>query len=78
MKGKERVPVPVAGPAFRSGVKFIIFYVFRSFLQPAAKIDPIQSALPPVSDTSLQPQEETRGGVRRRSTKQETKGSEEE
>lgn len=54
MKGKERVPVPVAGPAFRGGVKFIIFYVFRSFLQPAAKIDPIESALPPVRDTSLQ------------------------
>lgn len=53
MKGKERVPVPVAGPAFRGGVKFVIFYVFGSFLQPAAKIDPIQSALPPVSNPSL-------------------------
>lgn len=53
MKGKERVPVPVAGPAFRCGVKFVIFYVFGSFLQPAAKIDPIQSALPPVSNPSL-------------------------
>lgn len=54
MKGKERVPVPVAGPAFRCGVKFVIFYVFGSFLQPAAKIDPVQSALPPVSDPSLE------------------------
>ena len=53
MKGKERVPVPVAGPAFRSGVKFVIFYVFGSFLQPATKIDPIQSALPPVSNPCL-------------------------
>lgn len=54
MKGKERVPVPVAGPAFRGGVKFVIFYVFGSFLQPAAKIDPIQSTLPPVSDPCLE------------------------
>lgn len=54
MKGKERVPVPVAGPAFRGGVKFVIFYVFGSFLQPAAKIDPIQSAFPPVSDPCLE------------------------
>lgn len=53
MKGKERVPVPVAGPAFRGGVKFVIFYVFGGFLQPAAKIDPIQRALPPVSNPSL-------------------------
>lgn len=53
MKGKERVPVPVAGPAFRSGVKFVIFYVFGSFLEPATKIDPIQSALSPVSNPSL-------------------------
>ena len=53
MKGKERVPVPVAGPAFRGGVKFVIFYVFGSFLQPAAKIDPIQSTFPPVSNPCL-------------------------
>lgn len=53
MKGKERVPVPVAGPAFRGGVKFVIFYVFGSFLQPAAKIDSIQSALPPISNPCL-------------------------
>ena len=59
MKGKERVPVPVAGPAFRSRVKFVIFYVFGSFLKPAAKIDPVQSAFPPVSNPSL------RGGERR-------------
>lgn len=59
MKGKERVPVPVAGPAFRGGVKFVIFYVFGSFLQPAAKIDPIQSALPPVSNPSLDKKEKT-------------------
>lgn len=32
VKGKELVPVPVAGPAFRCGVKFVIFYVFGSFL----------------------------------------------
>lgn len=38
VKGKERVPVPVAGPAFRGGVKFVIFYVFSSFLQPSAQI----------------------------------------
>lgn len=54
MKGKERVPVPVAGPAFRGGVKFVIFYVFGSFLQLAAKIDSVQCAFPPVSNASLQ------------------------
>lgn len=53
MKGKERVPVPVAGPAFRGGVKFVIFYVFSSFLQPSAQIDPVQRSLPPVSNSSL-------------------------
>lgn len=53
MKGKQRVPVPVAGPAFRSGVKFVKFYVFGSFLQPAAKIGPVQRAFPPVGDPSL-------------------------
>lgn len=53
MKGKERVPVPVAGPAFRGGVKFVIFYVFSSFLQPAAQIDTIQCTLPPVSNPCL-------------------------
>lgn len=53
VKRKERVPVPVAGPAFRGGVKFVIFYVFGSFLQPAAKIDPVQCAFPPVSNPSL-------------------------
>lgn len=58
MKGKERVPVPVAGPAFRGGVKFIIFYVFCSFLQLAAKIDPIQSTFPPVSNPCLKIKEE--------------------
>lgn len=64
MKGKERVPVPVAGPAFRCGVKFVIFYVFGSFLQPAAKIDPVQSALPPVSDPSLGEKNAKERGVR--------------
>lgn len=59
MKGKQRVPVPVAGPAFRGGVKFVKFYVFSSFLQPAAKIGPVQRARPPVGDSSLR---ETRGG----------------
>lgn len=53
VKGKERVPVPVAGPAFRGGVKFVIFYVFGSFLQPAAKIDSVQCTFPPVSNPSL-------------------------
>lgn len=51
----------MAGPAFRGGVKFVIFYVFGSFLQHAAKIDPIQSALPPVSNPSLEKKE--RGGA---------------
>ena len=60
MKGKERVPVPVAGPAFRGGVKFVIFYVFSSFLQPSAQIDTIQSSFPPVSNSSLKREEETR------------------
>lgn len=69
MKGKERVPVPVAGPAFRGGVKFIIFYVFGSFLQPAAKIDPVQSALPPVGYPSLW------GGDRRRGKTTEMRGN---
>lgn len=53
VKGKERVPVPVAGPAFRGGVKFVKFYVFGSFLQPAAKIGPVQRAFPPVGNPSL-------------------------
>lgn len=60
MKGKERVPVPVAGPAFRGGVKFVIFYVFSSFLQPAAQIDPVQCSFPPVRNSSLDREEETR------------------
>lgn len=59
MKGKERVPVPVAGPAFRGGVKFVIFYVFSSFLQPSTQIDPVQCSFPPVSNSSLN-REETR------------------
>lgn len=59
MKGKERVPVPVAGPAFRGGVKFVIFYVFSSFLQPSTQIDPVQRSFPPVSNSSLN-REETR------------------
>lgn len=54
VKRKERVPVPVAGPAFRGGVKFVIFYVFGSFLQPAAKIDPVQCAFPPVRNSCLE------------------------
>lgn len=53
VKGKERVPVPVAGPAFRGGVKFIIFYVFSSFLQLASKIGPVQSTFPPISNPCL-------------------------
>lgn len=59
VKGKERVPVPVAGPAFRSGVKFVIFYVFSSFLQPSAQIDPIQCSFPPVSNPSLDREKDT-------------------
>lgn len=43
----------MAGPAFRGGVKFVIFYVFGSFLQPAAKISPVQCALPPVCNSCL-------------------------
>lgn len=54
MKVNERVPVPVAGPAFWCGVKFVIFYVFGGFLQPAAKIDPIQCTFPPVSNPCLE------------------------
>lgn len=53
IKGKERVPVPVAGPAFRGGVKFVMFNVLGGFLQPAAEIDSIQSTLPPVGDPRL-------------------------
>lgn len=60
VKGKELVPVPVAGPAFRSGVKFVIFYVFSSFLQPSAQIDPVQCPFPPVGDPSLDGEEEMR------------------
>lgn len=59
MKGKQRVPVPVAGPAFRGGVKFVIFYVFSSFLQPSAQIDSVQRSFPPVSNSSLSREEET-------------------
>lgn len=69
VKRKERVPVPVAGPAFRGGVKFVIFYVFGSFLQPAAKIDPVQCTFPPVSNPSLggkkKPKEKGEGWKRR-------------
>lgn len=53
MKGKERVPVPVAGPAFGSGVKFVMFYVLCGFLQPAPEIVSVQSALSPVCDPRL-------------------------
>lgn len=62
MKGKERVPVPVAGPAFRSGVKFVIFYVFGSFLKPATKIDPVERTLSPVSNPSLRRNAKEKGG----------------
>lgn len=48
MKGKERVPVPVAGPAFRGGVKFIMFYMLGSFLKPAPEVGSIQRTLSPV------------------------------
>ena len=53
VKDKERVPVPVAGPAFRGGVKFVMFYVLGGFLQPATKIDPVQSPFTPVGDPHL-------------------------
>lgn len=78
MKGKERVPVPVAGPAFRGGVKFVIFYVFGSFLKPAAKIDPIQSAFPPVSNPSLGRKKQKRNGKkdRRQEVKRQIKTEE--
>lgn len=71
VKRKERVPVPVAGPAFRGGVKFVIFYVFGSFLQPAAKIDPVQCAFPPVSNPSLggKKKQRKRGGMEEKSHK---------
>lgn len=72
VKRKERVPVPVAGPAFRGGVKFVIFYVFGSFLQPAAKIDPVQCAFPPVSNPSLGGKKKTKEkgeGWKRRATR---------
>lgn len=58
MKGKERVPVPVAGPAFGSGVKFVMFYVLGGFLQPASEIASIQSALSPVCDPCLRLQQQ--------------------
>ncbi len=54
MKGKERVPVPVAGPAFGSGVKFVMFYVLGSFLQPAPEIVSVQGTLSPVCDPRLE------------------------
>lgn len=69
MKGKERVPVPVAGPAFRGGVKFVIFYVFGSFLQPAAKIDSVQRALPPISNPCLGGKNEIKNKKRKTETK---------
>lgn len=56
MKGKERVPVPVAGPAFRGGVKFIMFYMFSSFLQPAPKVGSTQCPLSPVCYARLRKQ----------------------
>ena len=60
MKGKERVPVPVAGPAFRGGVKFVMFYVLGGFLQPAAKIDPVQCSFPPVCNPHLRDKKDER------------------
>lgn len=48
VKVKELVPVPVAGPALGSGVKFVMFYVLSSFLQPAAEIISIQSSFSPI------------------------------
>lgn len=43
----------MAGPAFRGGVKFVMFNVLGGFLQPAAEIDSVQSTLPPVGDPCL-------------------------
>ena len=43
----------MAGPAFRGGVKFVMFYVLGGFLEPAAEIESVQSPLPPVSDPRL-------------------------
>lgn len=73
MKGKQRVPVPVAGPAFRGGVKFVKFYVFGSFLQPAAKIGPVQRALPPVGDSSLRELRGERQARRRKKVRKTTR-----
>lgn len=53
MKGKERVPVPVAGPAFRGGVKFVMFNVPSGLLQPSPQVVPVQSSFPPVGDPGL-------------------------
>lgn len=61
MKGKERVPVPVAGPAFGSGVKFVMFYVLGGFLQPAPEIVSVQSALSPVCDPRLEEGKQVEG-----------------
>lgn len=54
MKVKELVPVPVAGPALGSGVKFVMFYVLSSFLQSATEITSIQSSFSPICYPCLQ------------------------
>lgn len=64
----------MAGPAFRGGVKFVKFYVFGGFLQPAAEIDPVQGALPPVSDPSLGRQEAQDEKNEKRYHDEETEG----
>lgn len=53
-KGGERVPVPVAGPAFRSGVYFVLFKLFGCVLEFAFEVVSIESTFSPVCNAGLE------------------------
>lgn len=52
-KGGERVPVPVAGPAFRGGVYFVLFKLFGCVLEFAFEVVSIESTFSPVCNAGL-------------------------
>lgn len=53
-KGGERVPVPVAGPAFRGGVYFVLFKLFGCILEFAFEVVSIESTFSPVCNAGLE------------------------
>lgn len=53
-KGGERVPVPVAGPAFRGGVYFVLFKLFGCVLEFAFEVVSIESTFSPVCNAGLE------------------------